>query len=92
MQSQDDDRKDERVAIDFGDAIRALKAGQRVCRAGWNGKGMWVMLVQGNLIPAPEGWMAMMPCLSIKTAQGTMQPGWLASQADMLAEDWEIVT
>lgn len=77
--------------MNFGQAIEFLKAGQRVARAGWNGKGMWVVLMPG----APgrewswgvEGETA--PCLGMKTATGVLQPGWLASQADMLAEDWE---
>jgi hypothetical protein len=38
------------------------------------------------------GGFEMQPCIGMKTAQGTMQPGWLASQADMLASDWEVVS
>jgi len=69
--------------MDFGNALRALKNGNRVCRTGWNGKGMWL------------GYMARrdpmtLPYLYMSTAQGDLVP-WLASQTDILAEDWEIV-
>lgn len=76
--------------MDFGAAIKVLKAGGRVARAGWNGKGMWLVLIHpGNAMhTSSAGAFDMQPCIGMKTAQGTMQPGWLASQADMLAEDW----
>ncbi len=80
--------------MDFGDAVRALKAGERVARAGWNGKGMWLALISpGNAMYTRMGVGSfdMQPCIGMKTADNNMQPGWLASQADMLAEDWAIV-
>jgi hypothetical protein len=81
--------------FDFGTALKALKAGHRVARAGWNGKGMWLALIHpGNAMYTVGGAsLAMQPCIGMKTASdsGHMQPGWLASQADMLAEDWCIV-
>jgi hypothetical protein len=79
--------------MNFGDALVALKGGKRVARAGWNGKGMWLVLIMpGNAMhTSAAGAFDMQPCIGMKTAQGTMQPGWLASQADMLAEDWEIL-
>ena len=67
----------------FDTAIRLLKEGHRVARAGWNGKGMWIALSPGN--PA-------LPCITMKTATGEILMGWLASQTDMLAEDWEVVS
>lgn len=95
------------AAMDFGDAIRALKAGKRVCRAGWNGKGMWLALScsGGRLTPAQAFWSPhnaefarsqehlnghamVLPCITMKTATGEILMGWLASQTDMLAEDW----
>ncbi len=68
--------------MDFGKALDILKAGGRVARTGWNGKGMWLVLVHGSMKPVT---------IDMFTAQGAMQPGWLASQADVLAEDWEEV-
>jgi hypothetical protein len=70
--------------MDFGDAIRALKTGKRVRRAGWNGKGMWLKLRLGRPIDD------MRPYIEMKDAQDMLVP-WLASQTDMLAVDWEIV-
>lgn len=81
--------------MNFGQAIEALKVGQRVSRAGWNGKGMWLALIHpGNAVFKKYGCdLNMQPCIGMRTAapNGEMQPGWLASQADMLAEDWEVL-
>jgi hypothetical protein len=94
--------------MDFGEAIRALKDGHRVARAGWNGKGMWLSLsgsVGSRLISAECFWSpnnvdfarlkggaaAVLPCITMKTATDEILMGWLASQTDMLAEDWGIV-
>ena len=86
--------------MNFGKAIEQLKAGNSVARDGWNGKGMWLTLVPSSRPLLQEGTpyaeagllgkITIAPHIDIYTAQGTMQPGWLASQADMLAEDWEI--
>ena len=65
--------------LDFGSALAILKRGGRVQRKGWNGKDMCVCLTR------VQGYD---PCLTMRTAEGTYQLGWLASQADMLAEDW----
>ena len=85
---------------DFGTAIRALKEGRRVCRAGWNGKGMFLFLVNGSnfvvnreplLSIMGEGTMATYrPHIDMKDAEGKVVP-WLASQTDMLAEDWHVL-
>lgn len=79
--------------MDFGFAIKALKEGKRVHRAGWNGKGMWLVLINpGNAMHTSQaGGFDMQPCIGMKTATNVMQPGWLASQPDMLAEDWSVV-
>jgi hypothetical protein len=90
--------------MDFGDAIRSLKIGRRVARAGWNGKGMFLVLVPGSQgLTVDEGrplakaglplgtQFNYLPHIDMWTAQGDMVP-WLASQTDVLAEDWmEIV-
>lgn len=81
------------IQLDFGAAIQALKAGKKVARIGWNGKGMWLVLINpGNAMhTSSAGSFPMQPCIGMKTANGLMQPGWLASQNDILAEDWEVV-
>jgi len=80
--------------MNFGDAIEALKRGERVARQGWNGKGMWLVLIHpGNAMHRSNGGsFDMQPCIGMKTAANVMQPGWLASQADMLADDWEVAS
>lgn len=87
--------------MDFGDALRAMRGGQRVARAGWNGKGMFLFLVPGSTFTVnrppllgiyPEGTRVDYHAhIDMKTAQGYVVP-WLASQADMLADDWCVVS
>lgn len=82
--------------MDFGDAIRALKEGKCVGRKGWNGKNMHLYLETHFVFPIGAGVYKgterqYEPCIIMFTAQGKHQPGWLASQPDMLATDWEIV-
>lgn len=125
--------------IDFGAALDLLKAGWRVARTGWNGKGMWLVLVHpingarfklpggpdapGQALTPPEQWdrnreaysvrfplpftpsgegeprivgvaswaeHRLLPWIGLKTADDCFVP-WLASQTDMLAEDWTVV-
>jgi len=68
--------------MDFGWAIERLKQGSKVYRTGWNGKGMYLELQK----PDTHSKMTL-PYIYIKTIQGDLVP-WLASQTDMLAEDW----
>ena len=85
---------------DFGWALSMLKEGKRVMRAGWNGKGMFLFLVPGSTFNVnrppllgiyPEGTeINYQSHIDMKTAQDTVVP-WLASQSDVLAEDWELV-
>jgi len=85
---------------DFSSALRDLKAGRRVARAGWNGKGMFIFLVNGsNFIVNREPLLSILgdgaevtyrPHIDMKYAEGKVVP-WLASQTDILADDWEIV-
>ena len=85
--------------MDFGEAIKALKEGKSVARKGWNGKGMFLYLINGsefqNALKYGYGEYEHKPTITssiaMKTAQNTIVIGWLASQTDMLAEDWEIV-
>lgn len=86
------------VGMTFSRALQILKQGGRVARAGWNGKGMFIFLVPGsrfivNRPPLlgiyPEGTMIDYHAhIDMKTAQGYVVP-WLASQADLLSDDWE---
>lgn len=72
-------------ALDFSMALSFLKAGRRVAREGWNGKGMWLALQTPD-----EGSKMTLPYIYMSTAQGDLVP-WLASQTDLLAEDWVLV-
>ena len=71
--------------MNFSNALNALKLGEKVARAGWNGKGMWI-----NLQVPDEHSKMSLPYIYMKTACENQVP-WLASQTDILAEDWEIV-
>jgi len=109
----------------FGQAIEALKQGNNVSRAGWNGKGMFIFMRPADELSAdfivnkvkslpksvkdyysgkfhdpnnndapvdPENVMVKFTAyLCMKAADGTIVNGWLASQTDMLAEDWQLV-
>lgn len=80
-------------------ALDRLHEGRRVCREGWNGKGMFIFLVPGSVFkvnrppmlgPFPEGTEIQYHAhVDMKTAQGYVIP-WLCSQADLLATDWEL--
>jgi len=92
--------------MNFGLAIEAMKRGAKVARGGWNGKDMWITYNGGHEnLDADEFWNTnnsdfaydnggsaeVTPFISMKTADGKIQMGWLASQTDMLAEDWRVV-
>ncbi|MFT3708051.1 MAG: DUF2829 domain-containing protein [Archangium sp.] len=69
--------------MNFGQALEALKQGQKVARRGWNGKGMWLALQ----VPDQHSRMSL-PYIYMKSADDKLVP-WLASQTDVLADDWE---
>jgi hypothetical protein len=90
--------------MNFGEAILTLKNGGRVARAGWNGKGMFLFLVTPKKTSDMEDdvcnlnlpgtvddtWsMPQRPVIVMKDAEDHLVIGWLASQTDILAEDWE---
>jgi hypothetical protein len=95
--------------LTFGDAIEALKAGKKVARKGWNGKGMFLWLkpatdIKSEWIQDPKlkeianengGTILGLGTICMFTHDSTgrkaILTGWLASQSDMLLEDWEIV-
>jgi len=86
--------------FNFGRALELLKEGKKVCRLGWNGKGMFIVLqpgstVKGNLMrnaPAKEFYgdddVSIRAHIDMKAADNSYTVGWTASQVDMLAEDW----
>jgi len=87
--------------MNFGEALSALKGGLLVARSGWNGKGMFLYLVSGSQFTVsrapllgifPEGTtIDYCPHIDMRTADGKCVP-WLASQTDILAEDWVVVS
>ena len=80
-------------SLTFGEALEALKAGKKVARKGWNGKGMYLYLADGKLLTEEigDGSYPFTDTVVMKTADNKYCIGWLASQTDMLAEDWHIV-
>jgi len=86
--------------MNFGQALEALKEGRKVAREGWNGKGMFLFLVPGSTFQVnrppllgiyEEGTtINYCPHIDMKTADEKVVP-WLASQTDVLAEDWTLV-
>ena len=86
--------------MNFGMALEELKIGNKVQRKGWNGKNMWLILVPGSnrlVANTPYSKAGLIEEINIDahidmfTANKSMQPGWLASQSDMLAEDWRVI-
>lgn len=90
----------------FGEALHWLKEGEKVARKGWNGKDMFLVLCPGNKVPAEHmrvksvkkfykqadhSQVTIAPHIDLKAADGTYVTGWLASQTDLLADDWYIV-
>ena len=88
---------------DFGWALEQVNKGRRVCRQGWNGKGMFIVKMDGypEGIPVNENTakafgiefgttVKVRPYLAMLDAQGYIVSGWLASMTDMLSTDWEI--
>ena len=83
--------------MNFGQAIEVLKTGNKVTRIGWNGKDMFLFLVQGSQFKVnrppllgiyPEGTeINYRPHIDMKTVNGEIVP-WVASQSDLLEEDW----
>ena len=68
--------------MNIGEAVEALWAHKKVQRSGWNGKNMYIYLESSGT--------RFEPYIVMKTADNKLQPGWLASQADLLAFDWEL--
>ncbi len=87
--------------MNFGQAIEAMKEGKKVSREGWNGKAMFVFLTKGRTIPndkersfkhfEEQQEVVLRDHIDMKDAQGGYVSGWLASQTDMLSDDWGII-
>jgi len=84
--------------FDFGTALLLLKQGKKVTRAGWNGKGMWLVFIPADawstsIGPSPHQVPGAhrLPWIAMKTTDNGLVP-WLASQTDMLADDWGLVS
>jgi hypothetical protein len=86
-------------SMTFGHAVEALKQGNRVARAGWNGKGMFLYIVKGADLQTGlkygygeyVGEPRFVDSICMKAANNDLVVGWLASQTDVLADDWLIV-
>ena len=86
--------------MNYSGALKELKNGNKVAREGWNGKGMFIFLVPGstfkvnraplNTIYTEGTEVTYQPHIDMKTVDDTIVP-WLASQSDMLADDWETI-
>lgn len=91
----------------FGQALDALKAGQKASRRNWNGKGQYIYMTKGSNIPCchlkadtrkmldglfdNDDTVAIMPHIDLKNAQNQLTIGWAPTQTDMLSNDWYIV-
>lgn len=75
--------------MNFGEALEHLKQRGKVARESWNGKDQYV-----TLIPAGNAMFQghpMQDCFGLKNTYSQMQPGWVPSIGDCLAEDWFVV-
>ncbi len=93
------------INLNFGQALEALKAGRRVSRFGWNGRGMYLWLLPAASVKAEwcrephlkavaeanGGAIEALGSIRMMAADRKVLTGWLASQTDMLADDWEIL-
>lgn len=88
------------MGLTFGQALKEIKAGAKVAREGWNGKNMFLFLVNGGAVDVAidehygKGWgekpTPVRDAIYMYTAQGDLVP-WVASQSDILVDDWTIV-
>ena len=81
--------------MDIGQAVAEMKDGKLVRRFGWNGKGMHLYIEDGNTFNIPGGvykgqQREYAPHVVLFNAKKVHQPGWVCSQEDLLANDWEL--
>lgn len=92
--------------MNFGKALDHAKQGEKIARKGWNGKDMWVAMTPGKVLNLNEhniwgvpldvaklngGAVEILPYMVMKTVDNKLVIGWLASQPDMLSDDWFVV-
>lgn len=85
--------------MNFGEALEQVKLGKGIKRKGWNGKNQFVYLIKGSDLQKTlhycfgevVGEPTITDALAIKTTSNQIQVGWLASQSDMLSNDWEVL-
>ena len=93
--------------LNFGQAIEEVKAGNRIARKGWNGKGMFLFLLPAGTVPTKAIYdpalraviesevggetFEALGSIRMFTADKKILTGWLASQTDILSEDWQIL-
>jgi hypothetical protein len=78
----------------FGDALEYLKQGHKLARSGWNGRGIFIRLQmpdENSLMTAPYIYIDTTRLDTSNPAAPKARVPWLASQTDMLAEDWILV-
>ena len=83
--------------MNFSEALSHLKQGGKVARSGWNGKGMWLIHIAGEAVAqaiadryGDGNAIPVLEAIYMKTSTGELVP-WLASQTDVLAEDWVVL-
>ena len=84
--------------LDFGKVLEFLKAGYKLSRAGWNGKGMYIYYVPANSYPAQTDiakteFGDLVPYgeyIAFKSVQNTIECGWRPTTLDMFSSDWEV--
>ena len=83
--------------MNFGEAIIAMRKGKKLQRKGWNGKEQYIELAKNISYVNADGEVIncnhenIGNCAIAFVGTSGVQMGWLASQADMLADDWKIV-
>lgn len=87
------------MGFSFDQALKELKAGAKIAREGWNGKGMYLFIVSGKIVEDTidefygKGWgekpVPVQDAIYMRTAQGDLVP-WVASQSDLLENDWTL--
>lgn len=77
--------QEQKINVDFSEALLALKSGNKITRTGWNGKGMYL----GLQLP-DENSANTLPYIYIVTAEGSRVP-WVASHTDLFSQDWDIL-